>query len=115
MYTRGDYESSLCLTCDQPDQVRLKIFGPNADRSESRVGLNGSLPEGGRVLVGVEFGRNSLNLAENWANLAKIRQIWLKTSLVWKDLAGSQRDLAGYGEIRLRNCIDSGDQWPFWW
>ena len=48
----------------------------------------------GRVSVGVRFGQNSPNLAENWADLVEIRRIWPKTGLVWLDLVGSRRDFA---------------------
>ena len=68
----GQSKSGLCLTRDQPDQVRLKIFKPSANWSESRVRSNDSFLEGGQVSFRVKSGRNSPNLAKNWVDLAEI-------------------------------------------
>ena len=71
--TTGRFGSGLCLTHDQPNQIELKTSKLATDRSEIRVGSDGSSSEGGRVSVRVGSGRNWLDLAENWANLAEIR------------------------------------------
>ena len=65
--------------------------------------MDGSLLERGRVSVGVGSSRNSLDLAENLANLVEIRRIRPKTGREWRDLAGSLLDFVGSSEIRLRN------------
>ena len=75
---RGDHESvwsGLCPTHDRPNQVGLKIFRPAINRLESWVGLDGSLSKGDRVSIKVGYGWNSLDLAKNWVDLAKIRRI----------------------------------------
>ena len=65
--------------------------------------MDGSLLERGRVSVGVGSSRNSLDLAENLANLVEIRRIRPKTGREWRDLAGSLLDFVESSEIRLRN------------
>lgn len=57
-YFKYPFITFWCPTHDQPNQIELKTSRLATDRSEIRVGSDGSSPEGGRVSVGVGSGRN---------------------------------------------------------
>lgn len=77
--TTSRFESGLCPTRNRPNQVGWTFSWPTTNWLEGRVELVDSLLEGGWVSV-------RRNLAENSANSAKIRQIWLKPDCVFNEI-----------------------------